>query len=115
MRLTGHEIVAAAVTKAGGGVALAKAIRMGEFSDADGKGAQIMRWAKDGGPKPPGEAVIRCLDYMQAINWKAVEKFHPVAPEAAAVRILDKSAAARKRVEQRPSDRPGRAQQGSNP
>lgn len=71
--LTGREILQLAIRRAGGNAAeLGRAIRIRDFTNADGPGAQIRRWARPDGPKIPSDVVLRALDYMGAINWEAL-------------------------------------------
>lgn len=78
-KLTGQEVMGVAMRRAGGGAALAKAAKLRAVSDADDLGGQVRRWADAGTPQF-GDVMLRVLDYLEAINWDALDEPRPAIP-----------------------------------
>jgi len=73
--MTGQEILALAIERAGDDAAeLARLLHLRDLTEADALGPQVRRWARDDGPKIPSDVVVRALDYMDAINWDALNR-----------------------------------------
>lgn len=71
--MTGQQIVALALRRYGGPAPLAKRIRMRELSEAADVAKPLSRWGDPDGPRVPGDVLLRILDDLGAVNWKALE------------------------------------------